>query len=67
MLFRSFDRPRVILLDHKVSKDRKDREESRDILKGGQYMQDQFGGIYNSGPQIVRKEILKNQQEDEDA
>jgi hypothetical protein len=49
-----------------VSKDRKGREESRDILKGGQYMQDQFGGIYNSGPQIVRREIMKNQDEDRD-
>lgn len=59
-----FDRPRVINLNHMVSKDRKGRTESTDILKGGQYMQDQFGSIYNSGPQIVRKEIMKNQDED---
>jgi hypothetical protein len=58
-----FDRPRVINLDHMVSKDRKGREESRDILKGQNYVPDQFGGIYNSGPQILRKELLKNQEE----
>jgi hypothetical protein len=56
-----FDRPRVILLDHKVSKDRKGREESRDILKGGQYMQDQFGGYHSGLPFVAEK--IKEQKE----
>ena len=59
-----FDRPRVILLDHKVSKDRKGREESRDILKGGQYMQDQFG-TFNTGLPLVRAAIEKAKEEDD--
>ena len=59
-----FDRPRVILLDHKVSKDRKGREESRDILKGGQYMQDQFG-TFNTGLPLLRTAIEKQKEEDD--
>jgi hypothetical protein len=59
-----FDRPRVILLDHKVSKDRKGREESRDILKGSQYMQDQFG-TFNTGLPLLRAAIEKQKEEDD--
>jgi hypothetical protein len=60
-----FDIPRISLLAHKISKDRKSREEYRDILKSGSYMQDQFGGIYSSGPQMLRKAILDEHEEDE--
>jgi hypothetical protein len=55
-----FHIPQYALLSHKVSKDRKSREEYRDILQGS-YYQDNMGGIFNSGPQILRKAIRGQQ------
>jgi hypothetical protein len=61
-----FQMPRMSLLGHKISKDRKSREEYKDILSKGFNIQDQWGGIYNSGPAILRKELKKQEEEGPD-
>ena len=59
-----FDLPRCSQLSHLISKDRQSRKEYTEILKGS-YYPDQFGGIYSSGPQILRKPIMDMQGESE--
>lgn len=59
-----FQMPRRSLLGHKISKDRKSREEYKEILSKGQHPTDPYG-IFNTGLPIVRAAIEKQREEDD--
>ena len=58
-----FHIPQYAMLSHLISKDRKSRQEYTDILSKS-YYHDQMMGVLSSGPQILRKAIKGQQQQE---